>query len=112
MSSAASAGAGGDAKAKVLNVAKVNELLKQTAHHDKDEKYMATSDLTTELEGVEGAIDASLQVAIRNAILAQLEDSSTDVQTVAVKLYVLLLRSSAVLSTDLLTSACPSVCPR
>ena len=46
---------------------------------------MATSDLTQELESNEGLVDATLQGPIRNAILKQLEDSSTDVQTVAVK---------------------------
>jgi len=59
----------------------------QTSHHDKDERFMATSDLTQDLEQLEGVIDNSLQAPIRNAIIKQLEDSSTDVQTVAVKWY-------------------------
>ena len=46
---------------------------------------MATSDLTTELSQVEGLLEASLQVPVRNAILKQLDDTSIEVQAVAVK---------------------------
>eukprot|EP00455_Lapot_gusevi_P028577 TRINITY_DN3053_c0_g2_i1.p1 TRINITY_DN3053_c0_g2~~TRINITY_DN3053_c0_g2_i1.p1 ORF type:complete len:1239 (+),score=571.04 TRINITY_DN3053_c0_g2_i1:71-3787(+) len=51
---------------------------------DKDEHYMATSDLVNELESFEGKIDPALQTAIRDAVLHQLDDPSNDVQTIAV----------------------------
>eukprot|EP00484_Ammonia_sp_Unknown_P008564 CAMPEP_0197075724 /NCGR_PEP_ID=MMETSP1384-20130603/211754_1 /TAXON_ID=29189 /ORGANISM="Ammonia sp." /LENGTH=1301 /DNA_ID=CAMNT_0042514573 /DNA_START=883 /DNA_END=4788 /DNA_ORIENTATION=- len=64
---------------------KIRALLKKTAHHDKDERFMATSDLATELEKVEGQLDSSLQTPIRDAILKQLDDPSNDVQSIACK---------------------------
>eukprot|EP01084_Bolivina_argentea_P078413 142273_1 len=64
---------------------KIRALLKKTQHHDKDERYMATSDLISELEKIEGEIDSSLQTPIRDAILKQLDDNSNDVQSVAAK---------------------------
>src|SRR4051812_37636260 len=70
-----------------MAVAKIQKHLEKMKDYDKDERFMATSDLTTELEGIEGIIDGSLQAPIRNAIIKQLEDSSTDVQSVAVKWY-------------------------
>ncbi len=54
-------------------------------HHDNDERYMATSDLTTEISQVDGTLETSLQPQIRNAILQQLNDKSIEVQAVAVK---------------------------
>jgi hypothetical protein len=75
----------------------------QTQHHDKDERFMATNDLIGELEAVEGAFDASLQTPIRVAVLKQFEDSSTDVQTVAVKWYVVVMEAPMEMeSTDML----------
>eukprot|EP00490_Sorites_sp_Unknown_P003870 CAMPEP_0114690016 /NCGR_PEP_ID=MMETSP0191-20121206/65212_1 /TAXON_ID=126664 /ORGANISM="Sorites sp." /LENGTH=108 /DNA_ID=CAMNT_0001979389 /DNA_START=49 /DNA_END=375 /DNA_ORIENTATION=+ len=62
---------------------KIRQLLKKTTHFDKDERFMATSDLTTELEKVDGKLDSSLQTPIRDAILKQLDDSSNDVQAIA-----------------------------
>lgn len=59
--------------------------MRRAQNYDKDERYMATSDLVGELEAVEGVLDASLQGPIRNTVLKQLEDSSADVQSVAVK---------------------------
>eukprot|EP00486_Rosalina_sp_Unknown_P000289 CAMPEP_0201568816 /NCGR_PEP_ID=MMETSP0190_2-20130828/10097_1 /ASSEMBLY_ACC=CAM_ASM_000263 /TAXON_ID=37353 /ORGANISM="Rosalina sp." /LENGTH=393 /DNA_ID=CAMNT_0047990387 /DNA_START=90 /DNA_END=1268 /DNA_ORIENTATION=+ len=64
---------------------KIRALLKKTQHHDKDERFMATSDLATELEKVEGQLDSSLQTPIRDAILKQLDDPSNDVQSIACK---------------------------
>jgi len=46
---------------------------------------MATSDLATELEKVDGQLDSSLQTPIRDAILKQLDDPSNDVQSIACK---------------------------
>ncbi|ETO22841.1 hypothetical protein RFI_14352 [Reticulomyxa filosa] len=65
----------------------IRELLKKTQHHDKDERFMATSDLTAELEKVEGQLDASLQTPIRDAIMKQLDDPSNDVQAIACNCY-------------------------
>ena len=48
-------------------------------------RFMATSDLTGELEKIEGQLDASLQSPIRDAIVNRLDDSSGDVQAIAVK---------------------------
>jgi len=62
---------------------KIRALLKKTQHHDKDERFMATSDLAAELEKVEGQLDSSLQTPIRDAILKQLDDPSNDVQSIA-----------------------------
>merc|ERR1719229_631895 len=63
----------------------IRALLKKTQHHDKDERFMATSDLASELEKVEGQLDSSLQTPIRDAILKQLDDTSNDVQSIACK---------------------------
>jgi len=64
---------------------KIRALLKKTQHFDKDERFMATSDLASELEKVEGQLDSSLQTPIRDAILKQLDDTSNDVQSIACK---------------------------
>jgi len=64
---------------------KIRALLKKTQHHDKDERFMATSDLASELEKVDGQLDSSLQTPIRDAILKQLDDTSNDVQSIACK---------------------------
>lgn len=45
----------------------------QTRHHDKDERFMATSDLTTELDAID-AIEKGLQGPVRDAIVSQLSD--------------------------------------
>jgi cullin-associated NEDD8-dissociated protein 1 len=66
-----------------MEAAKIRELLKQTSHHDKDERFMAISDLSEELDKVDGRLDSSLQVPIRDAIMKRLEDASNDVQTQA-----------------------------
>ncbi len=53
---------------------------------------MATSDIITEFEQYDGVIESSLQEAVRNAVLKQLEDSSIDVQAVAVKCLSILVK--------------------
>jgi hypothetical protein len=47
---------------------------------------MATRDLIGELKQ-SASIEQSLQVPVRNAILAQLDDKAPDVSTIAVKWY-------------------------
>mmetsp|Transcript_23736 Transcript_23736/g.36386 ORF Transcript_23736/g.36386 Transcript_23736/m.36386 type:complete len:1365 (+) Transcript_23736:114-4208(+) len=79
-----------------------NDLLKKTEHYDKDERYMAISDLCEALkrnaahansENNNNAaassstpqIDSQTERRICSAVLSLLDDSSNDVQTVAVK---------------------------
>lgn len=80
-----------------------NDLLKKTEHYDKDERYMAISDLcealkrnaahaNSESNVAAGAtssttqqIDSQTERRICSAVLSLLDDSSNDVQTVAVK---------------------------
>jgi len=66
-----------------VNAQKIRKLLEKTKHYDKDERFMATSDLNRELEGIEGQLSAGLQRPIRDAILGQLDDTSNDVQAIA-----------------------------
>jgi len=61
----------------------IRNLLKKTSHFDKDERFMATSDLIAELDKIEGQLDSSLQTPIRDAILKELDDASNDVQAIA-----------------------------
>lgn len=93
-----------------------NDLLKKTEHYDKDERYMAISDLcealkrniaaqahpattnsTTEGSGSAtvtlntSPIDSQTERRICSAVLSLLDDSSNDVQTVAVKTLSVLL---------------------
>ncbi|KAL7470571.1 hypothetical protein ACHAXS_010825 [Conticribra weissflogii] len=88
-----------------------NNLLKKTEHYDKDERYMAISDLCEALkrnaaqansEGVSAnsssnynaqLIDSQTERRICSAVLGLLDDSSNDVQTVAVKTLSVLLIS-------------------
>jgi len=66
-----------------VDAQKIRQLLKKTKHFDKDERFMATSDLNRELEGIEGQLSGGLQRPIRDAILGQLDDTSNDVQAIA-----------------------------
>jgi len=66
-----------------VDAQKIRQLLKKTKHFDKDERFMATSDLNRELEGIEGQLSGGLQRPIRDAILGQLNDTSNDVQAIA-----------------------------
>jgi cullin-associated NEDD8-dissociated protein 1 len=78
-----------------------NDLLKKTEHYDKDERYMAISDLCEALKrnaahansdnnnaaasSSTTQIDSQTERRICSAVLSLLDDSSNDVQTVAVK---------------------------
>jgi len=91
-----------------------NDLLKKTEHYDKDERYMAISDLCEALKrnaaqansaeamgsppptsggtgGNTSRIDSQTERRICSAVLSLLDDSSNDVQTVAVKTLSVLL---------------------
>ena len=83
----------------------VNALLKKTEHYDKDERYMATSDLCEVLKrhssssvgvdssvagsssnsGTTAVLDAATERRICTAVLRLLHDKSNDVQAIAVK---------------------------
>jgi cullin-associated NEDD8-dissociated protein 1 len=71
----------------------VAALLKKTEHYDKDERYMATSDLCEVLKrhasggNLDGyhAMDAATERRICTAVLGLLHDKSNDVQAIAVK---------------------------
>lgn len=69
----------------MANPTVINEKLKKMDHYDADERYMATSDLIAEMAKQQGQLDSSLQLPIRNAILKQLDDKSSNVATLAVK---------------------------
>jgi len=77
----------------------VTALLKKTEHYDKDERYMATSDLCEVLKrhssggNYDGyhAMDASTERKICTAVLRLLHDKSNDVQAIAVKTLGILL---------------------
>ncbi|KAL9188526.1 hypothetical protein ACHAXT_006904 [Thalassiosira profunda] len=80
-----------------------NDLLKKTEHYDKDERYMAISDLCEALKrnaaqaqaGESGsglrALDSQTERRVCSAVLSLLDDKSNDVQTVAVKTLSVLL---------------------
>ena len=72
----------------------VSALLKKTEHYDKDERYMATSDLCEVLKrhasndtaaGSTTTLDAAAERRICTAVLRLLHDKSNDVQAIAVK---------------------------
>jgi len=69
----------------------ISELLAKTNNYDKDERYMATNDLCKELEG-DVKLDSNLERRICTAILKQLDDTSNDVQAVAVKCLSILVK--------------------
>ena len=54
---------------------------------DKDYRYMATSDLLSELNKESFKADQDLESKLTNIILQQLEDASGDVSGLAVKWY-------------------------
>jgi cullin-associated NEDD8-dissociated protein 1 len=83
----------------------INALLKKTEHYDKDERYMATSDLCEVLKrhstGGEGGgtspavfTDATTERRICTAVLRLLHDKSNDVQAIAVKTLGVLLTTA------------------
>jgi hypothetical protein len=70
----------------MITISTLNTLLEKTSHYDKDERYMATSDLCTALSGGTNLhIDEQMEKKICTAILKQLDDKSNDVQSMAVK---------------------------
>ena len=62
----------------------------QMTGKDKDYRYMATSDLLSELNKESFKADQDLESKLTNIILQQLEDASGDVSGLAVKWYLLL----------------------
>eukprot|EP00814_Leptocylindrus_danicus_P018505 CAMPEP_0116049680 /NCGR_PEP_ID=MMETSP0321-20121206/30299_1 /TAXON_ID=163516 /ORGANISM="Leptocylindrus danicus var. danicus, Strain B650" /LENGTH=1467 /DNA_ID=CAMNT_0003532133 /DNA_START=31 /DNA_END=4435 /DNA_ORIENTATION=+ len=62
----------------------LNTLLEKTKHYDKDERWMATSDLCTFMQRSPG-LDSATEGRICNAILNLLNDDSADVQAIAVR---------------------------
>jgi cullin-associated NEDD8-dissociated protein 1 len=83
-----SAAAAANAASTTTNI---HALLKKTEHYDKDERYMATSDLCEVLKRTRGdcagraGMDASTERRICTAVLRLLHDKSNDVQAIAVK---------------------------
>mmetsp|Transcript_840 Transcript_840/g.1414 ORF Transcript_840/g.1414 Transcript_840/m.1414 type:complete len:1307 (+) Transcript_840:70-3990(+) len=67
-----------------MSTSTLNVLLEKTSHYDKDERYMATSDLCG-LLATDIKIDDMTERQICAAVLKQLDDKSNDVQSVAVK---------------------------
>jgi hypothetical protein len=68
-------------------------LLEQAEHFDQDERFMAISDLTDEIEKM-SLIDKKLQEPIRETLLKQFDgQQSKDVQATAVRWYVVLDRN-------------------
>ena len=69
----------------------ITALLKKTEHYDKDERYMATSDLCEVLKRQSGegggstTLDSNIERQICTAVLRLLHDKSNDVQAIAVK---------------------------
>ncbi len=64
--------------------AKMRSLLEQTSSWDKDERYMATSDLCAELQK-DVSMDRQMEELVCTAVLKRLRDSSNDVRSIAVK---------------------------
>ncbi|KAG6598032.1 Cullin-associated NEDD8-dissociated protein 1 [Phytophthora cinnamomi] len=67
-----------------VNEEKISQLLDKTTDFDKDERYMATSDLCVELNK-DAELGAYLEPKVCAAVLKQLDDKSNDVQSIAVK---------------------------
>jgi N-methylhydantoinase A/oxoprolinase/acetone carboxylase beta subunit len=68
-----------------MAVVSLSNLIEKTCHWDKDERFMATNDLISELAKENVRIDQLTEKRICAAVLKQLDDSSTEVQSVAVK---------------------------
>ncbi|KAG3100547.1 Cullin-associated NEDD8-dissociated protein 1 [Phytophthora idaei] len=66
------------------NEDKIAQLLDKTTDFDKDERYMATSDLCVELNK-DVDLGPYLEPKVCVAVLKQLDDKSNDVQSIAVK---------------------------
>ena len=63
----------------------------QMTGKDKDYRYMATSDLLSELNKDGFKADADLEVKLSNIIIQQLDDVAGDVSGLAVKWYAVCL---------------------
>lgn len=84
-----------------LSVQRVAALLEKCSHGDKDERYMATNDLSAELlKGLK--MDDSLQHKICTAILKQLDDNSIDVQSVAIKCLGILIKKVGLVQSEMI----------
>ena len=67
-----------------MNISSLNDLIDKTTHYDQQERYMATNDLYNEFSrGTK--IDEIMETRICTAIVKQLDDESTEVQSVAMK---------------------------
>lgn len=64
---------------------KIIQLLEECKHYDKDNRYMAASDLVAEMMKEGAKIDAALEKRICSAFLTLLDDTALDVQGNAVK---------------------------
>ena len=72
---------------------KLGKLIKKASHHDKDERFMCLSDIATELDHPDcPALEPPLITTLARTLLTALNDSSSDVQTIAVKALGLLVR--------------------
>lgn len=78
----------------------LSQLVKDTAHYDKDNRYMATNDIISYLEhldhratsGTTLELSVSKQHEVCKAVLKQLDDTSSDVQSIAIKCLSLLVQ--------------------
>ncbi len=68
-----------------MSVQTITKLLDKCSHWDKDERYMATSDLEKELLKDAFILDSNLERRVCQEILKQLDDANNDVQSIAVK---------------------------
>ena len=74
-----------------VSLSTLNSLLEKTSDWDKDERYMATSDLCN-LLSKDVRLEEHMEAKVCQAILKQLDDQSNDVQSVAVKCLAVLLK--------------------
>ncbi len=70
--------------ARTMAYAKMRSLVEQTSSWDKDERYMATSDLCADLQK-DVSMDRQMEDLVCTAVLKRLRDSSNDVRSIAVK---------------------------
>lgn len=75
----------------MTSTANLNNLLEKASNWDKDERYMATNDLCNILTS-DLKIDETMERRICSAVLKQLDDTSNDVQSVAVKCLAVLVK--------------------
>jgi cullin-associated NEDD8-dissociated protein 1 len=84
----------------------LNDLIKKTSDYDKDQRFMATSDIINHLTK-DVKIDEVLEKKICSAILKQLDDKSNDVQSVAVKCLGILVKK---VHSAQITDICDKLC--